>query len=115
MSSKIDPSARETSFTGSPRQEWIESRPAPRKEKEPSQHHAEPAPSKREVKAYKELVETPDFDDQVVAPSSSQRHVAPVQTRDNIENIETKTCSKRVCSFKAKSACDGLGQRQSRY
>ncbi|MGF1848776.1 DNA mismatch repair endonuclease MutL [Vibrio lentus] len=83
-------SARETSFTGSPRQEWIESRPAPRKEKEPNQHHAEPAPSKREVKAYKELLKTPDFDDQVVQPSLSQGHVAPVETKDNIENIENK-------------------------
>ncbi|MFS1464858.1 DNA mismatch repair endonuclease MutL [Vibrio lentus] len=83
-------SARETSFTGSPRQEWIESRPAPRKEKEPNQHHAEPAPSKREVKAYKELLKTPDFDDQVVQPSLSQEHVAPVETKDNIENIENK-------------------------
>ena len=89
-SSKIDSSARETSFTGSPRQEWIESRPAPRKEKEPNQHHAEPAPSKREVKAYRELLKTPDFDGQVVQPSLSQEHVAPVETRDNIENIENK-------------------------
>ncbi|MGF1854606.1 DNA mismatch repair endonuclease MutL [Vibrio satsumensis] len=83
-------SACESSFTGSPRQEWIESRPAPKKEKEPHQHHAEPAPSKREVKAYKELLKTPDFDEQVVQTSSPQEHVAPVETRDNIENIENK-------------------------
>ncbi|MEZ9129751.1 DNA mismatch repair endonuclease MutL [Vibrio splendidus] len=83
-------SARETSFTGSPRQEWIESRPEPKKEKEPNQHHGEPAPSKREVKAYKELLKTPDFDGQVVAPSSPQEHVAPVKIRDNLENIENK-------------------------
>ncbi|MGR5338038.1 DNA mismatch repair endonuclease MutL [Vibrio gigantis] len=83
-------SASESRFTGSPRQEWIESRPAPKKEKEPHQHHAEPAPSKREVKAYKELLKTPDFDEQVVQTSSPQEHVAPVETRDNIENIENK-------------------------
>lgn len=83
-------SASESSFTGSHRQEWIESRPAPKKEKEPHQHHAEPAPSKREVKAYKELLKTPDFDEQVVQTSSPQEHVAPVETRDNIENIENK-------------------------
>ncbi|MEZ9571797.1 DNA mismatch repair endonuclease MutL [Vibrio splendidus] len=83
-------SARETSFTGSPRQEWIESRPEPKKEKEQHQHHGEPAPSKREVKAYKELLKTPDFDGQVVVPSSPQEHVAPVETKDNIENIENK-------------------------
>ncbi|MEZ8503886.1 DNA mismatch repair endonuclease MutL [Vibrio splendidus] len=83
-------SARETSFTGSPRQEWIESRPEPKKEKEQHQHHGDPAPSKREVKAYKELLKTPDFDGQVVVPSSPQEHVAPVETKDNIENIENK-------------------------
>ncbi|WP_333914022.1 DNA mismatch repair endonuclease MutL [Vibrio coralliirubri] len=80
----------ESSFTGSSRQEWIESRPEPKKEKEPHQHHGEPAPSKREVKAYKELLKTPDFDEQVVQPSLSQEHVAPVETRDNIENKENK-------------------------
>ncbi|PTP48796.1 DNA mismatch repair endonuclease MutL [Vibrio splendidus] len=89
-SSNIGSSARETSFTGSPRQEWIESRPEPKKEKEQHQHHGEPAPSKREVKAYKELLKTPDFDGQVVVPSSPQEHVAPVETKDNIENIENK-------------------------
>ncbi|MFA0473184.1 DNA mismatch repair endonuclease MutL [Vibrio sp. 10N.222.51.E8] len=80
----------DSSFTGSSRQEWIESRPVPRKEKEPHQHHGEPAPSKREVKAYKELLKTPDFDEQVVQPSLSQEHVAPVETRDNLENKENK-------------------------
>ncbi|MEZ8945890.1 DNA mismatch repair endonuclease MutL [Vibrio sp. 10N.247.311.12] len=83
-------SASESNFTGSPRQEWIESRPEPKKEKEPHQHHGEPAPSKREVKAYTELLKTPDFDEQVVQPSLSQEHVAPVETRDNLENKENK-------------------------
>ncbi|PTP26607.1 DNA mismatch repair endonuclease MutL [Vibrio splendidus] len=69
-------SARETSFTGSPRQEWIESRPGPKKEKESHQHHAEPAPSKREVKAYKELLKTPDFDEHTVDLTPSQEQVA---------------------------------------
>ncbi|OED87262.1 DNA mismatch repair endonuclease MutL [Vibrio crassostreae] len=80
----------DSSFTGSSRQEWIESRPEPKKEKEPHQHHGEPAPSKREVKAYKELLKTPDFDEQVVQPSLSQEHVAPAETRDNLENKENK-------------------------
>ncbi|TCN76697.1 DNA mismatch repair protein MutL [Vibrio crassostreae] len=69
-------SARETSFTGSPRQEWIESRPEPKKEKESHQHHAEPAPSKREVKAYKELLKTPDFDEHTAELTSPQEQVA---------------------------------------
>lgn len=69
-------SARETSFTGLPRQEWIESRPAPKKEKESHQHHAEPAPSKREVSAYKELLKTPDFERQTDSPSDAQQPMA---------------------------------------
>ena len=44
------------------RQDWIESKPAPRKEKESQQRYGEPAPSKREVKAYKELLNTPNVE-----------------------------------------------------
>ncbi|UWZ97392.1 DNA mismatch repair endonuclease MutL [Vibrio splendidus] len=106
-------SARETSFTGSPRQEWTESRPAPRKEKEPNQHHADPAPSKREVKAYKELLKTPDFDEQVVAPSSPQEHVAPVETRDNIENIEAKSVQQNPVNSKPRAPVTDLGKAVS--
>ncbi|WP_146491331.1 DNA mismatch repair endonuclease MutL [Vibrio sp. T20] len=106
-------SASESSFTGSPRQEWIESRPAPRKEKEPNQHHAEPAPSKREVKAYKELLKTPDFDDQVVAPSSPQEHVAPVETRDNIENKEAKPAQQNPVHSKPRVPVTDLGKAVS--
>ncbi|MEZ8287270.1 DNA mismatch repair protein MutL [Vibrio splendidus] len=112
-------SARETSFTGSPRQEWIESRPEPKKEKEQHQHHGEPAPSKREVKAYKELLKTPDFDDQVVAPSSPQEHVAPVGTRDNIENrenignIEAKPAQQNPVHLKPRAPVTDLGKAVS--
>ncbi|MBE8578523.1 DNA mismatch repair endonuclease MutL [Vibrio sp. OPT18] len=106
-------SDRETSFTGSPRQEWIESRPAPKKEKEPHQHHAEPAPSKREVKAYKELLKTPDFDDQAVQPSSSREPVAPVETRDNIENIEAKPAQQNSVHLKPRAPVTDLGKAVS--
>lgn len=75
-------SVRENSFTGSPRQEWIESRPAPKKEKESHQHHAEPAPSKREVSAYKELLKTPDFERQTDAPSDAQQPMAQTAPSD---------------------------------
>ncbi|MFS1491324.1 DNA mismatch repair endonuclease MutL [Vibrio splendidus] len=106
-------SARETSFTGSPRQEWIESRPEPKKEKEPHQHHGESAPSKREVKAYKELLKTPDFDDQVVAPSSPQEHVAPVGTRDNRENREAKPAQQNPVHSKPRAPVTDLGKAVS--
>ncbi|WP_135459049.1 DNA mismatch repair endonuclease MutL [Vibrio echinoideorum] len=106
-------SARDTSFTGSPRQEWIESRPEPKKEKEPHQHHGDPAPSKREVKAYKELLKTPDFDDQVVAPSSPQEHVAPVGTRENRENIEAKPAQQNPVHSKPRAPVTDLGKAVS--
>ncbi|WP_061040036.1 DNA mismatch repair endonuclease MutL [Vibrio coralliirubri] len=106
-------SASESSFTGSPRQEWIESRPEPKKEKEQHQHHGEPAPSKREVKAYKELLKTPDFDDQVVQPSSSQAHVAPVETRGNIENIKAKPAQQNPVNLKPRSPVTDLGKAVS--
>ncbi|MEZ9450567.1 DNA mismatch repair endonuclease MutL [Vibrio splendidus] len=115
-SSNIGSSARETSFTGSPRQEWIESRPEPKKEKEQHQHHGEPAPSKREVKAYKELLKTPDFDGQVVAPSSPQEHVAPVETKDNIENkgnIEAKPAQQNLVHSKPRAPVTDLGKAVS--
>ncbi|MFS1899351.1 DNA mismatch repair endonuclease MutL [Vibrio cyclitrophicus] len=112
-SSNIGSSSSEISFTGSPRQEWIESRPAPKKEKEPHQHHAEPAPSKREVKAYKELLKTPDFDDQVVAPLSPQEHVASVETRENIENIEAKPVQQNPVNSKPRAPVTDLGKAVS--
>ncbi|MEZ9441284.1 DNA mismatch repair endonuclease MutL [Vibrio atlanticus] len=112
-SSSRGSSDRETSFTGSPRQEWIESRPEPKKEKEPHQHHGEPAPSKREVKAYKELLKTPSFDDQVVEPSSPQDHVAPVETRDNIENKEAKPAQQNPVHLKPRAPVTDLGKAVS--
>ncbi|MGF1840912.1 DNA mismatch repair endonuclease MutL [Vibrio atlanticus] len=118
-SSSRGSSDRETSFTGSPRQEWIESRPEPKKEKEPHQHHGEPAPSKREVKAYKELLKTPDFDDQVVEPSSPLEHVAPVETRDNLENIdsienkEAKPAQQNPVHLKPRAPVTDLGKAVS--
>ncbi|MFA0241646.1 MULTISPECIES: DNA mismatch repair endonuclease MutL [Vibrio] len=112
-SSSRGSSDRETSFTGSPRQEWIESRPEPKKEKELHQHHGEPAPSKREVKAYKELLKTPDFDDQVVEPYSPHEHVAPVETRDSIENKEAKPAQQNPVHLKPRVPVTDLGKAVS--
>ncbi|MEG3223642.1 DNA mismatch repair endonuclease MutL [Vibrio gigantis] len=96
-------SASESNFTGSPRQEWIESRPAPKKEKEPHQHHAEPAPSKREVKAYKELLKTPDFDEHT--PSQEQ----VVQATP----AETETVQQKPVSSKPRTPVTDLGKAVS--
>ena len=77
------------SFTGSPRQEWIESRPAPKPDKPSNQHHAEPAPSKCEVKAYKELLQTPEFPNSTSGDSAlskdSSSKAAPVVEHSPVE------------------------------
>ncbi|WP_210447787.1 DNA mismatch repair endonuclease MutL [Vibrio crassostreae] len=100
-------SARETSFTGSPRQEWIESRPEPKKEKESHQHHAEPAPSKREVKAYKELLKTPDFDEHTVDLTPPQEPVA--QTAPT----EAKPAQQNPVNSKPRAPVTDLGKAVS--
>lgn len=77
------------SFTGSSRQEWIESRPAPKPDKPSNQHHAEPAPSKREVKAYKELLQTPEFPNSTAGDSAlskdSSSKTVPVAEHSPLE------------------------------
>ncbi|CAK2498117.1 DNA mismatch repair protein MutL [Vibrio crassostreae] len=100
-------SASESNFTGSPRQEWIESRPAPKKEKESHQHHAEPAPSKREVKAYKELLKTPDFDEHTAELTSPQEQVA--QTAPT----EAKPAQQNPVNSKLRAPVTDLGKAVS--
>lgn len=100
-------SASESSFTGSPRQEWIESRPAPKKEKEPHQHHAEPAPSKREVKAYKELLKTPDFDEHTVALTPPQEQVVQAAS------TEAETVQQKPINSKPRTPVTDLGKAVS--
>ena len=56
------------------RTDWIESKPAPKPTSSKEQRHAEPAPSKQEVRAYHELLQTPDFEPQTEPPK------APVST-----------------------------------
>ncbi|AQM68682.1 DNA mismatch repair protein MutL [Vibrio campbellii] len=53
------------------RTDWIESKPAPKPASSKEQRHAEPAPSKQEVRAYHELLQTPDFEPQKEAPKAS--------------------------------------------
>ncbi|OHY91430.1 DNA mismatch repair protein MutL [Vibrio rotiferianus] len=61
------------------RTDWIESKPAPKPTSSKEQRHAEPAPSKQEVRAYHELLQTPDFEPQtesLKAPVSTSAEVA---------------------------------------
>ncbi|HDM8161215.1 TPA: DNA mismatch repair endonuclease MutL [Vibrio harveyi] len=58
-----DSSVREARVADSfKRTDWIESKPAPKPSAHKEQRHAEPAPSKQEVRAYHELLQTPDFE-----------------------------------------------------
>jgi len=70
-----DASVREARAADSfKRTDWIESKPAPKPTSSKEQRHAEPAPSKQEVRAYHELLQTPDFEPQTEDPK------APVST-----------------------------------
>jgi DNA mismatch repair protein MutL len=53
------------------RTDWVESKPAPKPSSNREQRHAEPAPSKQEVRAYHELLQTPDFEPQKEALKAS--------------------------------------------
>ncbi|ARR43258.1 DNA mismatch repair protein MutL [Vibrio campbellii] len=67
-----DASVREARAVDSfKRTDWIESKPAPKPASSKEQRHAEPAPSKQEVRAYHELLQTPDFEPQKEAPKAS--------------------------------------------
>ncbi|MCG9702041.1 DNA mismatch repair endonuclease MutL [Vibrio natriegens] len=64
------------------RSDWIESKPAP-KPTQSKERHAEPAPSKQEVRAYHELLKTPDLEPKpienaVVVTSSEQAQLPQV-------------------------------------
>ncbi|WP_394158346.1 DNA mismatch repair endonuclease MutL [Vibrio campbellii] len=53
------------------RTDWVESKPAPKPSSNREQRHAESAPNKQEVRAYHELLQTPDFEPQKEAPKAS--------------------------------------------
>ncbi|MDF5602350.1 DNA mismatch repair protein MutL, partial [Vibrio parahaemolyticus] len=50
---------------------WVESKPAP-KPSHSKERHVEPAPTKQEVRAYHELLKTPEFEAQAVTPIAPQ-------------------------------------------
>lgn len=88
-------SSYRTDASSSSRQDWIESGPAPKKESESAQRFGEPAPSKKEVKAYKELLQTPDFaplsSPASSKPSSREGTAAPVPSDEH-----QKICSQEI-------------------
>ncbi|WP_394146506.1 DNA mismatch repair endonuclease MutL [Vibrio atypicus] len=78
--------SRDAVREAAPRNEWQESRPTPSKPKAP-ERYGEPAPTKREVKAYQELLKTPEVS------SHSSAQVAPCEivneppTPDVVESL----------------------------
>ncbi|MFH4456781.1 DNA mismatch repair endonuclease MutL [Vibrio alginolyticus] len=54
------------------RNDWVESKSAP-KPNHSKERHVEPAPSKQEVRAYHELLKTPEFESQSVTPIVPQK------------------------------------------
>ncbi|MFH4739082.1 DNA mismatch repair endonuclease MutL [Vibrio diabolicus] len=68
-----DTSVREARVADSfKRTDWVESKPAP-KPNHNKERHVEPAPSKQEVRAYHELLKTPEFESQPVTPIEPQK------------------------------------------
>ncbi len=53
------------------RNDWVESKPAP-KPSHSKERHVEPAPTKQEVRAYHELLKTPEFEAQALTPIAPQ-------------------------------------------
>ncbi|MGP8309032.1 DNA mismatch repair endonuclease MutL [Vibrio sp. YIC-376] len=69
--SSIDSSVREGRQSDAyKRSDWIESKPA-LKPTHSKERHVEPAPSKQEVRAYHELLQTPDFEPKATPADSS--------------------------------------------
>ncbi|NRF17482.1 DNA mismatch repair endonuclease MutL [Vibrio coralliilyticus] len=74
--------------------DWVESRPVPRQKVKPEERYGEPAPSKQEVRAYKELLETPVLSQE--APSiPSELEPVPSALAEPAEAIEA--LGKAVC------------------
>ncbi|MEH0700304.1 DNA mismatch repair endonuclease MutL [Vibrio owensii] len=65
------------------RTDWVESKPAPKPSSNREQRHAEPAPSKQEVRAYHELLQTPDFEPQ----TETIREVVSVPTETELSPV----------------------------
>ncbi|MGU3842238.1 DNA mismatch repair endonuclease MutL, partial [Vibrio diabolicus] len=71
-----DTSVREARVADSfKRTDWVESKPAS-KPNHNKERHVEPAPSKQEVRAYHELLKTPEFESQPVTPIEPQKATA---------------------------------------
>ncbi len=72
-----------------PRTDWVESRPASKPNK--PERYSEPAPSQREVKAYKELLQTPDFEPTHLVPEAN------AVTETNVIEAPIESLGKAVC------------------
>jgi DNA mismatch repair protein MutL len=74
--------------------DWVESRPVPRQKAKSEERYGEPAPSKQEVRAYKELLETPVLS-QKAPLIPSELEPVPSALAEPAETIEA--LGKAVC------------------
>ncbi|WP_260261306.1 DNA mismatch repair endonuclease MutL [Vibrio intestinalis] len=73
-----------------PRRDWVESRPAQQSKKPSSQErYSEPAPSKQEVAAYQELMQTPEIESPIVAEQTANE---PASANPPIEALGKAIC-----------------------
>ncbi|WP_394253009.1 DNA mismatch repair endonuclease MutL [Vibrio profundi] len=106
-------------FSG--RQEWIESRPAPKKEKEAPQRFGEPTPSKKEVRAYKELLKTPSVDTKpnlISPPEPSENAVKPaVNNREVVTELgkAITVVNQQYLVMGSKSSCALVSLAKAEY
>lgn len=70
--------------------DWVESRPVPRQKAKSEERYGEPAPSKQEVRAYKELLETPVLSQK--APSIPSELSALAEPAETIEALGKAVC-----------------------
>ncbi|CAM2817089.1 DNA mismatch repair endonuclease MutL [Vibrio neptunius] len=76
------------------RSDWVESRPVPRQKVKSEERYGEPAPSKQEVRAYKELLETPVLSQKAPSTPSELEPVpsAPTEPAEVIEALGKAVC-----------------------
>ena len=70
--------------------DWVESRPVTRQKAKSEERYGEPAPSKQEVRAYKELLETPVLSQK--APSIPSELSALAEPAETIEALGKAVC-----------------------
>lgn len=78
-------SQRDSLRESKPRNEWHESKPEPKPRL--AERYGEPAPKKQEVKAYQELLRTPDFDSDSAQSEVLDQHRTEPMNDEKVESL----------------------------